>query len=207
MPRIATIYLTSIVCGFCMMALEIVGGRLLYPSFGSSVDVWAAIISVFILSLSVGYWGGGILADRMRSSVVLGYVVTLAAVFYLLLPIYARPAAAAIENVLQGTRFGSLPAAVVLFLPPSMLLGGVSPMLIRLAFTDAARVGRITGTLYAIGSLGNVLGVLVTNYLLLSHLSDNASIMILGGALAVVGLSHLALRMPVIQAQSSAGAA
>ena len=54
--RTLCLYATSIACGSCMMALELVGGRVLYPTFGSSIHVWAAIISVFILSLSIGYW-------------------------------------------------------------------------------------------------------------------------------------------------------
>jgi len=81
--RLTSLYLTAVVCGFCMMALEIMGGRYLYPRFGSSIDVWAAIISVFILSLSIGYWLGGRIADKAISNLPLALVISAAAVFYL----------------------------------------------------------------------------------------------------------------------------
>ena len=48
------LYLTEFACGFCFMALELMAGRILQPAFGASIDVWAAIISVFILALSIG---------------------------------------------------------------------------------------------------------------------------------------------------------
>ena len=64
------------------MALELLGGRILSPTYGSSIHVWAAVISVFILSLSIGYWLGGRLADRAESNRVLAWIIIIAAVFY-----------------------------------------------------------------------------------------------------------------------------
>src|SRR3954470_3985849 len=89
--RLTALYLTSITCGFCMMALEILGGRFIQPVFGSSIDVWAAIISGFILSLSIGYVAGGRVADRSHSNGPLGWVIVLAGVFFLLTPVYGMP--------------------------------------------------------------------------------------------------------------------
>ena len=65
--RLVALYTTSIICGFCMMALEMLGGRYVQNFFGSSIDVWAAIISVFILSLSIGYVIGGRIADQAKT--------------------------------------------------------------------------------------------------------------------------------------------
>src|ERR1700751_732765 len=86
--RIASLYLTSIVCGFCMMALEILGGRLLQSVFGSSIDAWAGIISVFILSLSLGYVLGGRIAARSRSNLPLAVVILAPGAFYCLMTCY-----------------------------------------------------------------------------------------------------------------------
>jgi hypothetical protein len=204
--RIPSLYLTSIICGFCMMALEILGGRLLQPVFGSSVDVWAAIISVFILSLSVGYVLGGRIADRARTNLPLAWVVLVSGVFYCLLPVYGLGFTNVLPAGLVTASWGVLVGALGLFLAPSLLLGCVSPMLVKLVFDDPQRIGRITGTLYAIGSVGNVLGVLVGNYLLLRFLTLNASLLILGGALLAVGLCHLFVRCESALAHSDGGA-
>ncbi len=193
--RLTALYLTSILCGFCMMALEILGGRMLQPVFGSSIDVWAAIISVFILSLSIGYVLGGRLADRARTNLALGWMILLAGVFFCLLPIYALKFSDALGESIQYARWGVLVGALVLFLPPSLLLGSVSPMLVKLVFVDATRVGRTTGTLYAIGSFGNVLGILVTDYIFLQHFPLNQTVLVMGVLLCALGLVHIFLRV------------
>ena len=201
--RLTAIYLTSILCGFCLMALEILGGRLLYPSFGSSIDVWAAIITVFILSLSIGYVIGGRVADRSQDNRPLAWIILGAGVLYLTLPIYALSATEALGGAMGQLRFGVLVAGLALFLLPSLLLGMVSPILVKLAFVSADRVGRTTGTLYAIGSIGNVLGILVTDYVLLEYVPLNTTMLGMGALLAVLALTHLAVRM---QADAPAGA-
>lgn len=193
--RLFAIYATSITCGFCLMALEILGGRLLYPSFGSSIDVWAAIITVFILSLSIGYVVGGRIADRSRDNRALAWIVIGSGVLYLTLPIYALRVAESLHDALGQMRFGVLVAGLALFLLPSMLLGMVSPVLVKFAFVSAERVGRTTGTLYAIGSIGNVLGILVTDYVLLEYATLNATLLWMGVVLLIAGLLHLALRL------------
>jgi hypothetical protein len=203
--RLTALYLTSIICGFCLMALEILGGRLLFPSFGSSIDVWAAIISVFILSLSVGYVIGGRIADRARTNRALGWTIVAAAACYLLLPTYALRGCDAIFEVAPG-RGGMLAAGLVLFLVPSFLLGSISPMLVKLVFTSADRVGRTTGTLYAVGSVGNVLGVLITDYLLLERVPLNANLQAMGAVLGVVGIAHLLVRVEAGAATAPAAA-
>ena len=204
------IYLTSIISGFCMMALEIMGGRYLYPDFGSSVDVWAAIITVFILSLSVGYWLGGRIADRAKTNKPLGWILVAAGIFFLLLPIYARPFANALGPSIHQARAGSLLAGVFLFLPPSLLLGCVSPMLVKLIFTTAHRVGRAAGTLFAIGNVGSVLGILVADYVLLTYFSLNTNVIGMGIVLALTGLVHLSTTLtatrPIEGAEPAAAA-
>ncbi|MBN8526214.1 MAG: fused MFS/spermidine synthase [Planctomycetes bacterium] len=204
--RIPAIYATSITCGFCLMALEILGARFLYPSFGSSIDVWAAIITVFILSLSIGYVIGGRVADRSQGNRALAWIVLGAGALYLTLPIYALRASEALGEAMGGLRFGVLVAGLVLFLLPSLLLGMVSPVLVKLAFVSAERVGRTTGTLYAIGSIGNVLGILITDYVLLEYVPLNANLLWMGCVLVVTGLLHLAIPMRAVSAPAAAPA-
>ncbi|HEX3132159.1 MAG TPA: fused MFS/spermidine synthase [Planctomycetota bacterium] len=190
--RLTALYLTSITCGFCMMALEILGGRFIQPVFGSSIDVWAAIISVFILSLSIGYVAGGRIADRSHTNSALGWVILAAGVFFCLTPWYGMPLMLSLGESVHTARWGVLLAAFLLFLLPSLLLGMVSPILVKLVFTGADKVGSTTGTLYAIGSIGNVLGILVSDYLLLAYVSLNTTILVMGAVLCVLGILHLA---------------
>jgi len=198
--RVAALYTTSIICGFCLMALEILASRLVQPVFGSSVDVWAAIISVFILSLSIGYVIGGRLADRTRTNLALGWMVLISGMFFVLMTIYGLRFNEALPESIQTARYGSLLSSMVLFLPPSLLLGCVSPMLVKLVFVSAERVGRTTGTLYAVGSIGNVFGILVANYIFLPLFPLNPTFIALGAVLMALGLIHLFIRMEITAA-------
>lgn len=202
--RVAALYTTSIICGFCLMALEILASRLVQPVFGSSVDVWAAIISVFILSLSIGYVIGGRLADKTRTNLALGWMVLVSGMFFVLMTIYGLRFNEALPESIQTARYGSLLSSMVLFLPPSLLLGCVSPMLVKLVFVSAERVGRTTGTLYAVGSIGNVFGILVANYVFLPLFPLNPTFIALGAVLMALGLIHLFVRMETTTAVTEA---
>lgn len=196
--RLAALYATSITCGFCMMALEIIGGRYVQSYFGSSIDVWAAIISVFIISLSIGYVIGGRIADRAKSSAVLGWIIIGASAFYLTMPVYGLHFQSALGETIHTARWGVLIAALILYLPPSLLLGAVSPILVKFVFTSADHVGRTTGTLYAVGSLGNVFGILIADYVLLSLFDLNHNIYAMGVVLAILGLAHVLKPMSAV---------
>ena len=205
--RLIALYTTSILCGFALMAMEILASRLVQPVFGSSVDVWAAIISVFILSLSVGYVIGGRIADHVKTNLPLGWIIFTSGTLFILMTIYGLRLNEALPESVQAARWGSLLSSLILFLPPSVLLGCISPMLVKLVFVDAQRVGRTTGTLYAVGSVGNVLGILVANYVFLPRFPLNPTFIGLGTVLLVVGLAHIFFRMQATAPQSSSEAA
>ena len=189
--RAPWLYLTAFVCGFCLMALELMAGRILQPAFGASIDVWAAVISTFILALSIGAIIGGQLADRSATPSTLGWIIVASALFYLLLPTYAHPVIDLFGPVIQAARWGALLAALALFLPPACLLGCVYPILVQRAVASPGRVGRIAGTLLAVGCVGNVLGVLVSDYVLLLQFTVNANVWGMGLVLGMTGVAHL----------------
>ena len=61
------IYLLAFSSGFSIMCVELLAGRILAPFFGSSVHIWGSIITVFMLSLSLGYLFGGKISTRSAS--------------------------------------------------------------------------------------------------------------------------------------------
>ena len=125
----------------------------------------------------------------------LGWMVLISGMFFVLMTIYGLRFNEALPESIQTARYGSLLSSLVLFLPPSLLLGCVSPMLVKLVFVSAERVGRTTGTLYAVGSIGNVFGILVANYIFLPLFPLNPTFIALGAVLMALGLIHLFIRM------------
>ena len=165
--RFVGLKILVVVAGAVLMALEIAGSRLLAPHFGNSVFVWGSLISVFLAALSLGYWAGGLLADRHPTWGLLGGLCVATALLIFVVPVIGHPACRTLANLGLDDRTGPLAAAAVLFLPPSFLLGMVSPFAVRLAARSVETIGREAGTLYALSTLGSIVGTLVTTFALI----------------------------------------
>jgi spermidine synthase len=160
--------LTMFIAGGCLMSIEIVAGLTIAPYFGSSVFVWGSVIGVFMGALSLGYALGGKWANRPRRVLMLGLLLLSSGLLVLLVSWYGGTAC----RIFSGFRLPSpfdlvLPLAAVclLYFPSTTLLGMVSPLAVRLAATNAPRVGTTVGRLYAWNALGSVAGGLATTFL------------------------------------------
>ena len=133
-----SLYVVVFISGAAVLAIEILGTRILGPFYGVSLYLWSALISVTLLALSVGYALGGWWADRGASKINLYYIVGGAGVWTLTIP-WIRGAVLAVAEPL-GLRFAVLVAAFALFFAPLMLLGMVSPYAIKLKTRDRSLI-------------------------------------------------------------------
>ncbi len=151
--------------GIGSMATEMCASRLLAPYYGSSTMIWANIIGLILIALSVGYVLGGRLADRYPSPRVLGMVVMAGAILIAVIPFVERPflnvTIRGIDSVSTGAVIGSFLASVVLFVPAVLLLGMVTPFAIRLGMRDVDKAGSTAGHVFALSTAGSLLGTFV----------------------------------------------
>ena len=144
------------------LAMEISASRLLAPYFGSSTIVWANLIGLVLLALSLGYWVGGKVADRRPSPRLLGQLVVASGLIVAAIPFITDPildvASEGLDELSAGAVIGSFFATLLLFAPPVFLLGMVSPFAVRLAVDDVATAGQTAGRLYALSTAGSLLG-------------------------------------------------
>jgi spermidine synthase len=152
------------ISGVASMGLEIVAGRLLAPEFGSSIFVWGSIIGVFLAALSVGYWLGGERAGRASESAMAAMFVG-ATISVAVLIVVGEPFLAFAGDLPIPQRFAPLLPVTVLFGPPTLLLGFISPYAAELA--SAERKGTASGRVYALGTIGSIVGAFGTTFLLI----------------------------------------
>jgi spermidine synthase len=183
-----------LVAGAVLMSLEIVGSRLLAPHFGNSVFVWGSLISVFLTALSLGYWVGGHLADHNSSLSRLYLLCLIVAACIFLIPWVGHPLCRFLLTSGFGEQSGPLVAASILFLPPSFLLGIVSPFSVRIATQDVESVGRAAGSLYALSTIGSIVGTLCTTFILIPLVGVSWILKCLGIAMAVLPVILILLR-------------
>ena len=174
--------------GAALMGLEIVGSRVLAPVFGTSLFVWGALITTFLAALALGYALGGRLADRRPDPGMLAAL--LAGSGIVLFVVFASPQAllAALGRVSIPERFRPLVAAVILFGPPSVLMGMVTPFAVRLAAKEIATVGSASGRLSALSTAGSILGTFATAFFLIPAFATRPILFGLGATLLVASL-------------------
>jgi spermidine synthase len=195
-----------------LLALQIIGSRVLAPTFGNSVYIWGSLIGVFLAGLSAGYYLGGRIADRYpRRDVFCGFVFA-AGLLVASIPVLSPIVLDAVTRVDLGPRAGPLVAAIALFFPASAVMGTVSPYAVRLTARSVATVGNTAGRLYALSTLGSITGCLAAAFWLLSVMGAREAILALGlvemsmAALGMVGLRRLAPAVSAAVAVVLAGA-
>jgi len=150
------------VAGMVSLALEMCAQRLLEPFFGTSLLVWANLIGLILIYLTVGYFLGGRLADRYPSERVLCIITACAALATTSIPFVSQGilswSVVGLQQVSVSIFASSLVGSILLFAIPVTLLGFVSPFAIRLYTKDARRSGRSSGSLYALSTFGSILG-------------------------------------------------
>jgi spermidine synthase len=154
----------SFFSGFAVLSLEMLGFRFLAPYFGYSTYVWGSLLGSIMAALSGGYYLGGILADKKPKG-RLAYQLILYATLYLMGILFFYKS---ILGILAsgGIIWGSLAASVFLFGPPMLLLGMLSPFLIKIIAQKDA-VGMASGKVFAISTWGSLTGVFFTSFYLI----------------------------------------
>jgi spermidine synthase len=189
------LYLLVFLAGVGTLATEICASRLLAPYFGSSTIVWANLIGLVLASLSLGYWLGGKIADRRPDPRLLGAIVLAAALLVALTPFLARPfldlSVEGLDEISEGAAIGSFVGTLLLFAPPIALLGMAAPFAIRLALADVEHAGAVAGRLYALSTIGSLLGTFLSAIVTIPLVGTqrtmlgSAALLAIGGALLV----------------------
>ncbi|HKW98665.1 MAG TPA: fused MFS/spermidine synthase [Bryobacteraceae bacterium] len=179
--------LVAFVSGASIMAIEIVASRILAPVLGNSIVVWSSLIGVILAALSYGYLKGGMLADRHASSDQLSLIVVSAA---LLTAFVAAGKNICLMRVsrLPDIRSAAIIAELVLFAPVSFLLAMVSPYVVRLKLKEVGCTGATVGRLYAISTIGSIVGTFSAGFYLLAVMGSTAILFCISGLLLVCSI-------------------
>ena len=178
--------------GFYVMLVELLSGRLIAPSFGSSIYVWGSVIFVFMLGLAIGYLFGGIFSryspslPRLCGILVASAIATLPTLFF-----GTQFLDFMFDNV-TDPRFGSLLTCLGLFLVPTIFAGMVSPYAIRILVRNRESSGHDAGYLYFVSTIGSSVGTLLTAFYFVLLFEVNTILMAaIGISVALGGLGAL----------------
>src|ERR1051326_3600609 len=196
-------YLVVFVASCCTLILELVAGRILAPFIGVSLYTWTSIIGVVLAGISLGNYLGGRIADRWPQRKTLGILLMAGGLARLaILPLINIATAIPTDQLVDpSNRLGGvLPldraallitrivlVTTLIFFPPSLILGMVSPVVIKLTLKDLAHSGGLVGKVYALSTLGSILGTFATGFVLIDLISTR--MIVLGGGIVLIAMA------------------
>ncbi len=174
------------------LAVEMSASRLLGNYFGSSNLIWASIIGLILIYLTIGNAIGGRWADRSPKAETFFQILIWASFFIGLIPLIARPILRAAANAFDALEFGllvgSFSTVMILFTIPITLLGTTSPFAIRLTLHDSRLAGSLAGRLNAISTVGSFAGTFLPVLVLIPTIGTFRTFLVIGGLLMSVTL-------------------
>jgi MFS family permease len=192
-------YVVVITLGILSMGFQLLASRLLNPHFGSSIIVWAWLISTFLAAFSIGSMVGGWIsnlapAPRRRGQLI-GVVIAVASLA--LVAAFGRVLLGRIEVAFEDVSTALLVSCVGIFFLPVTALSTFGPQCVQFLATRGTPPGQASGIVYGVSTLGNIAGVMLTAFALIPHFRVS-TLLYLWLAVAVVSLACLVrlLRVP-----------
>ena len=145
----------SIIEGGAVMAVELLGAKLIAPSYGASLYVWATTLAVTMGGLTTGYLLGGVISEKYPHKLILHYIILASAIFVSIMPFTSSIIMSA--TLEMNIKLGIVISSLCFVFPPLLCFGMVSPLIIRLISREVKEVGNSVGTIYSISTLGGIL--------------------------------------------------
>ena len=174
----------SFIEGACVMAAELLGAKMLAPYFGSSLYVWATVLAITLGGLAIGYFAGGELSYRSKNKFSLFYVLLIGSAFMIAMPFSSK----FLLHYLQSSKLipSLLFSGACFLLPPVIMMGMVSPLLIDSLSGDKKDAGRMAGTVYAISTVGGIVATFLLGFYVIPEFGLTLPAIIFGCLLALI---------------------
>jgi spermidine synthase len=187
---IKLLYLNSFIAGLVTLIIEIAGTRIMAPFFGTTVFTWSALIGVTLLSLAVGYYAGGIFAEKNNRQWAVFAASLAAGAVTAIIMLYKDPVLKLSD--LMGAKAGVITASILLFSPALFILGAISPLSVKFASSKLG-AGKSAGMIFAVSTAGSFLGAILAGYWLIPHFGIRTVFIICSVLPVLTGLAGIAV--------------
>ncbi|MDT6985373.1 fused MFS/spermidine synthase [Streptomyces lusitanus] len=184
-PRLAAVLVFG--ASAAVLVVEIVALRLLAPYLGLTLETSTLVIGIALTAIALGSWLGGRVADQVDPLRLLAPALGIPGVVVALTP-------AVLRGVGEWARPALILVAALTILVPGALLSAVTPLVTKVRLTSLAETGTVVGRLSGVGTVGSIVGTVLTGFVLLSRLPVSGILFGLG-ALLVIASVAVGLRM------------
>ena len=189
-------FLTELFVGIALMGVEMSASRFIAVYFSSSQIVWTIIIGVIMIAMAIGNYWGGHQADKKPSYVRLYSELLFAGTWIVLVPFLGRFVVAGVSVlfaliVSKGlVIWAALFSCLILFFPPLLMLGKVTPSLIKYSLGEKVS-GKVIGLLEALNTVGSIVGTFLPTFLTIPFIGTSNSFVLFGSMIAALGLLYV----------------
>lgn len=183
-----TLEITLFFSGATVMIFEILWSRVYWPFMWTSTFVWTSLIGVILWFISLGYYIGWKKADKHASEENIANILFAAAIGMFFVFLIKDPILSFFQNLLISLEISTILSAIILFWPVSFFLGLISPFAVKLKIKNLSRSWEIVGRMYAIGTLGSIIGTFAAWFVLIPLIWTNTLLLCLIFALIVLSL-------------------
>lgn len=190
------LYATEFFSGMSVMAVELGASRLMAPYFSSSQIVWTVIIGVIMIAMAIGNVWGGRSADKNHNPAKLYRRLIIAAIWIALIPFAGRYMMLGISLLLamfvksNFLIWAAFSACLLIFAFPCVLLGTVTPSLVKYTVSSLDDNGKTVGELGALNTIGSIIGTFLPTFVTIPAVGTAATFLIFSGVLALIGIAY-----------------
>ncbi len=166
------------------MILELVASRILSPYFGNTNIVWTSIIGIILLSTSIGNYLGGIIADKTQGNeeklkTNVNIILMITGIYVFIIPIIQKNNIELITIITENIKMGAIISTICLFFVPSMFIGMLTPVILKLKMKELGNVGKTAGNISAIATLGSIIGTFIGGFVLIPSFGSTQILFVL----------------------------
>ena len=159
------LYFVLLIEGGALMAVELIGAKLIAPFYGNSLYVWTAVLAITLGGLTIGYFLGGIISDKSPNIKTLLIIILASALLVLALPFSSNIILSA--TLPMELRTGIVISCLVFLMPPLICFGMVGPLTVRLVSTELDKVGKAAGSVYFTSTVGGIITTFLFGFYLI----------------------------------------
>lgn len=170
------------ISGFCALAYEVLWTRILVFFLGSTTYAFATMLAAFLFGIALGSMILARWVDRIKQPVTTFGIVQLGIGLFALalMPAFERlyGMTYALQSTFGGSRFWAFFSCFVVMSLPTFLMGASFPLVTKIYTGNARQLGRSIGNVYAINTVGSILGAFCAGFLLIPLLGIRPSIVL-----------------------------
>jgi predicted membrane-bound spermidine synthase len=171
-----------------LLVLELIAGRIIAPTVGVSLYTWTAVIGVVLAGLSLGSWLGGKVADWRPARSILSLEFLLAALASALVLVFESNLDSVAASFSWPTIWQVVWLSTIIFFLPSVLIGMVTPMIVKLSLSSLDATGRVVGRIRAAAEVGAIVGVFLTGFVLIEEFGTRTIVVTVALTLGVLAI-------------------